>query len=71
MQKALVFDPGGFSHALEMPIDWKKAPSLDDLTYGKGCAVVRMIARHVGKEPLLQAGFGRISTAACVWERRS
>ncbi|KAI6711410.1 hypothetical protein JHW43_006071 [Diplocarpon mali] len=36
MQKALAFDPGGFSHALEMPIDWKKAPSLDDLTYGKG-----------------------------------
>ncbi|KAI9048533.1 hypothetical protein LZ554_007366 [Drepanopeziza brunnea f. sp. 'monogermtubi'] len=54
MQKALLFDSSRFTHPLEIPIALEEGPYLDEVTYGKGCAVIRMLSELVGQDLFLQ-----------------
>lgn len=53
MQDALWLDSSQFSHPLVAPIEAGKDVYLDDIIYGKGCAVLRMLAGFVGKDVFL------------------
>jgi aminopeptidase 2 len=51
-QEALTLDGNPASHPIEMPVNkaTEIAQIFDDISYDKGCAVLRMISRHLGIE---------------------
>lgn len=51
-QKALSLDGNKASHPVEVPVNnaTEIAQIFDDISYDKGCAVIRMISRHLGIE---------------------
>jgi aminopeptidase 2 len=51
-QRALVLDSNKASHPIEVPVNkaTEVAQIFDTISYDKGCAVIRMISRHLGVE---------------------
>jgi aminopeptidase 2 len=55
-QLGLLSDSTKFSHPLEIPFDGIKISSVffDEITYKKGCAILRIISNHLGEETFLE-----------------
>jgi len=55
-QDGLMLDSNRASHPVEVPVN--KATEIsqifDDISYNKGCGVIRMISRHVGVEVFIK-----------------
>jgi aminopeptidase 2 len=79
-QEGLLLDSNKASHPIEVPVH--KATEIsqifDDISYDKGCAVLRMISRHVGIEVFIKgvqkylkkAAYGNALTSD-LWEALS
>lgn len=65
-QEGLLLDSNQASHPIEVPVN--KATEInqifDDISYNKGCAVIRMISRHLGIETFVKGVQNYLKKAA-------